>query len=91
MSIAAKRTIQQLVLLLKLHQPIERHDLVALRQHHVGAVGEPQVPTPLADAHRGDDALLQFGTIGQRVDQRGGGGGRARPDDQRKLRNSATF
>ena len=80
-----KRAIEQRVLLLKLHQPIERRDLVSLRQHHIGAVVEPQVPAPLADAHRGDDALLQVGTIGQRVDQHGGGSRRARADDERKL------
>ena len=45
----------------------------------------PQVPASFADAHRGDDALLQIGAVGQRVDQRGGGGRRAGADDERKL------
>ena len=64
---------------------------MTFRQHHVGAVVQSQVPAPLADTHRGDDALLQFRLIGQRIDQHGGSRRCARPDDQRQLRNSATF
>ena len=60
-------------------QPVERGDLVALRQHHVDADVHLQVPAPLADPHRGHHALLQVpGRRVQRVDQRRGAVRRAR-------------
>jgi hypothetical protein len=80
-----KRAVKQIVLLLKLHEPIERRDLVPFGQHYNGAVVEVQVPPPLADAHCGDYVFLQFRPVGQRVDQGGCVGGRTRPDDKRKL------
>ena len=55
------------------------------RQHHVDAVVHVQVPAPLADAHRGDDRFCKRGPLGQRIQQRRGGGRRAGADDQRQM------
>jgi hypothetical protein len=73
------------MLLLEVHQAIECLDFVPFGQHQLRAVVEPQVPTPLTDTYRGNHPLLQFGAIGQRIDQRRGGNRRAGTNHQRKL------
>ena len=80
-----ERAIEQGISLLELRQPIERGDLVAFRQQHVGTVAEMQVPAPLGDSHGGDDTFLQIGSVAQCIDQRRRADRRAWTDHEREL------
>ena len=83
-----QRTIQHRVVLLQLGQPIQRGDLMPFGQHHVGAVGHPQVPPAFADADAGATFSAKCRTVAQRVEQFRRGAGCPEADDQRQMRKA---
>src|SRR5580704_1311562 len=80
-----QRPVEQRVILLQHHQPLDRHRITTFRQHHVHAAAQLQVPPPLADPHRRHHPRQQPGMRRQSIDQRRRGARCARPDHQRQL------
>ncbi len=60
---------QEAVLVLQVGEARPGRRRILLRQLHVDAVVEAQVPAPLADEHGGGDAILAASAAGQQVEQ----------------------